>query len=356
MDEVTTFDGTVATRKDCRFIKGNFYLKNKQCFLINKKWYRINSDYIFYDNDDETWKLKGLSRNIVKGFIGYKNGSFISGIFTINKNRNVKFYYQNSVVLVLDLNVFRDCPNVKEGLNGCYYLTTDSNVPKDFYVKLRPSNRDNYYSFPFNYGSENLIPAFAKTFETDFHSDPLLTDLYTYIERDGFTFGVEFETEKGTIPEHYLWENGLIACRDGSITGFEYVTVPLSGYKGLQAIKSSCALLKKYCSCSPFESLHVHIGGYPRTVKAIAALYRLALLIEDEIYSLFPYHYRDTSKFKRKSYCGPLPRVCMSDDTASGILNGLFMTIGDGHEFTTFPKNQHPFDRSGQHKWEVSPR
>ena len=44
-----------------------------------------------------------------------------------------------------------------------------------------------------------------------------------------YTFGIEFETAGGFLPQHRLYELGLIPLRDGSITGIEFATVVLKG-------------------------------------------------------------------------------------------------------------------------------
>lgn len=353
--QINTYDGTLALRKECRFIKGQFYLKNKQCFFIQNKWYRINSNHIIYDYETQVWVLKTNVPFLDFGIIGYnkKLNTFLYGYFTPRIFKNIKVWDQNNIQKALDISIVDVLPFMKEGLTGVYYNTTAIGIPKEFTIKVKP-RRDHAYTFPFNYNSTDLIPEFQKSFLADFRGKDLATDNYKYIE--DFTFGVEFETEKGLIPEKFLRPNGLIACRDGSITGFEYVTVPLKGERGIQAIKVNCELLQKYCSCSPFESLHIHIGGYPKTVKAIASLYRLALLIQKDIYALFPYYYVDTSKFKKKSYCGPLPSLGLDKMSPNKIFEALYFNLSGGLEFSRFPITEHPMDRNNQQKWQISPR
>lgn len=353
MEQVTTYDGTTAPRRECRFIKGAFYIKNKQCFCIDGKWYRVNSSFVVFDHEKKVWVLKD-SIILINGIIAVKADSSVEfGYFSANPNTNIRFLYKGKICTVINLTILRSYPGLKEGLNGCYYSTLDSNIPREFNMKMKP-HKDGFYSFPFNYGSEELIPEFTKTFTRDFKGEPLLSDAYKYIEN--YTFGMEFETEKGAIKETFLKKNGIIACRDGSISGFEYTTIPLQGETGIQAIKVTCDLLKKYCSCSPNESLHIHIGNYPRTVKAIASLYRLGLIIQTEVYSLFPYFYTNTAEFKKKSYCGPLPTLGTTSVGANKIFADLYFWLSNGGGFTRFPTGPHPMDRSGQQKWNVSPR
>ena len=354
MEKVITFDGTNAPRKDCRFIKGNYYRKGTQCFLIDDKWFRINSGYVVYDNEHEVWILKS-SKALQHGIVKFdESKKAVFGYFTATR-KNEYFLYEKIVYSIISIKAFGAySEDIKEGVNGCYYFTKDKNLPKELTTKLKP-HKDSTYSYPFNYNSDPLIPQFLSSFLTSFKGSELLSDAWKYLE--GYTYGVEFETERGTIPEKYLEKFGLIPCRDGSITGFEYATVPLQGERGIQAIKSQCTLLNQFCSCSYNESMHVHIGGYPRTKKYIAALFRLGQLIEKEVYSIFPYYYPNTSKFKKKSYCGPLPKVGLTNTTGTSIFSELFYWLTNGLRCGTgLPTGLHPMDLHNDHKWEISPR
>jgi hypothetical protein len=350
MEEIITYDGTTALRRNCRFIKGAFYIKNKQCFFIGDKWYRIDSNKVVFDCEKQSWIMKD-STYLIHGIININDDIPEFGDFSANPRNNVKLFCKGKLHTAINTEIFRE-NRIKEGLTGIYYFENDKIIPKEFTTKLKP-RKDGCYSFPFEYSSDNLIPRFVEMHE-DFIGKSLLSDASKYI--DGFSFGVEFETEKGTIPEKFLGINGLIPLRDGSITGFEYTTIPLKGAMGIQTIKECCILLKKYCSCSPNESLHIHISGYPKTVKAISALYKTSLLLQKEIYSMFPYYYKDTAEFKKKSYCNPLYLVGTELTNAKEIFSQIYMLLSNGNEFTTFPTGSHPMDRSGQHKWEVSPR
>lgn len=357
MEKIETYDGTPALRKNCRFIKGSYYIKNQQCFYIGDMWYRINSGYIVYDHENEVWVLK-TTKKLVYGIIKLSGDNIPEfGYFEENRDKNVFLLIKtaNKIEYVWSLKVLEGHSDIKEGMNGCYYFSNIKEIPREFISKLKP-RKEGFYSFPFNYGSEELIPEFLKVFNKEFQGEELLSDAWKYL--NGYMFGVEFETERGAIPERYLRKSGLIACKDGSIAGFEYATVPLCGMTGIQAIKTVCNLLKNFCACSINESVHVHIGGYPRNIKALTALFRLGQLLEKSIYAMFPYYYADTSKFKRKSYCGPLPTVGLDCNTPKDIFSPLFFWLSNGNSkfVKNLPSGPHPMDKSGQHKWDVSPR
>ena len=356
MESVKTYNGSTDLRKNCRYIKGEYYIKNKDCFLINDKWYRVNSGHIIFDYELKQWVLKS-NTYLCTGIVSINPDCTIieRGSFSPNSDNNVVLMTgTGDLETVIDFRILDSNDQIEEGVNGVYYFKKyKKTMGSQFSTKLKP-NKDRFYSFPFNYGSDELIPVFREEFERKFVGDPLLSNAYVHLE--DYTFGVEFETERGAIPERFLKPNGLIACRDGSIAGFEYTTIPLQGASGIQAIKKSCDLLHKYCSCSPNEALHIHVGGYPKTVKNVASIFRLGLLLEKEIYSMFPYFYIDTSQFKRKSYCGPLPPIGKDLTSPTEIMSDLYQYLSNGQTFTRFPTGVHPMDRSGQHKWEVSPR
>lgn len=353
MEKVITFDGTDAFRKDCRFIKGKYYIKEKQCFYIKDKWYRIDSEYIVYDHRKDKYVLKSEAGRLISGIVSILPSNLVEFGYFSRKDSELYFSFQGELFCLLNESLLKDNPNIREGLNGHYYFHGDTRISKDFIMKIKPS-KEGFYPVRLDYSSDYLMEESINQFNSSFVGQPLISNAYKYL--GDYSFGIEFETERGAIPYRYLGSTGLIPCRDGSITGFEYATVPLSGERGIQAIKNACSVLNKYCSCSPNESLHIHIGGYPRTVKSLASLYRLCTVIQNEIYSMFPYFYVDTSKFKRKSYCGPLPVLNPDSNSAKEIFSGIYKYLSNGFDFTRFPTGSHPLDRSGQHKWDVSPR
>lgn len=88
------------------------------------------------------------------------------------------------------------------------------------------------------------------------------------------------------------------------------------------------------------------------------ALYKICTLLQKEIYKMFPYTYKDTSSFKRRNYCSPLTYI-PSKTTTPYNFDKLFYHLigGEIHglpaEVTT---ENHPHDRSGQHKWNINHR
>ena len=82
-----------------------------------------------------------------------------------------------------------------------------------------------------------------------------------------YSFGLEFETSNGIIPEEICFADGLIPLRDGSISGNEYSTVVLQGHKGFNLLYQQLETLRKYTRFDKECSLHIHFGGFPLEPK-----------------------------------------------------------------------------------------
>ena len=157
--------------------------------------------------------------------------------------------------------------------------------------------------------------------------------------------------------------------RDGSISGVEYVTIPLSGKKGLQAIVNSCNLLKQRTSYDDSCALHLHIGGIPRTMEFILALYRTLIHIQDDVYSMFPLYKKYNFGVKQNDYTKQLPSDVLLNQMdkvidKSNIVDNfdvLFKYLSQGVSFkgnhsSLDDVDGHPSDPRGNRKWQVGTR
>lgn len=355
---VTTVQDKLVKRYKCKYIGKEYHEVNVDCFKINNTWYRTKSDKIIYDHELKKWRLK-TDGTYVHGVIDIdKNNNYIFGDFTPISSKNIPIMTGNMIYTVstgIDYNIVKK-GNLSEGRNGVYYHDSHKAKTKfanilDDYVDIE-GNQNSYYSIPWMYSSAPLLRNFLQTSSKTDLSVILRNDYYKHLP---YSFGVEFETDNGAIPERYLGNLGLIPCRDGSIGGFEYVTVPLQGKRGLQFLYEHCKLLSYFCLLSRYNSLHVHLGGYPITKESIAGLYRMLTFIQEDIYNLFPVYYKDTSKFKRRNYCSKLNYI-----SGSANLETVFMKVirelGGSYDGTNIPHGNHPMDISGEHKWQVSPR
>lgn len=164
-----------------------------------------------------------------------------------------------------------------------------------------------------------------------------------------YTFGLEFETSQGFVPEDICYRDGLVPLRDGSISGLEYSTVVLEGNTGLNLLRQQVADLKEHTCFDKECALHVHMGGYPLTPKAIFVFYTIACLLEGEFQGFIPRYSFRTSAYKAsgKDYCNPLPHFSTFEALYKGIAEQEF--FGD----LTQP---HPADVNRNHKWECHSR
>lgn len=165
-----------------------------------------------------------------------------------------------------------------------------------------------------------------------------------------YTFGLEFETSMGYIPEDTCYKDGLIPLRDGSISGLEYSTIVLQGDEGLSLLfNQQIDDLKKFTDFNKECSLHVHLGGYPITPKHIFALYVLCKSLESYFESVLPPFTFHTSRYKAtgKDYCNYLPKV--------DSFNSLYTWLTD-NPFLGSLYQAHPSDIARIAKWKVTQR
>jgi hypothetical protein len=353
---VTTVQGKKTLRKYCRYIGKEYHEINVDCFKINGTWYRTKGDKIIYDYELYKWRLKS-DAPFVRGVIDIlPNNEYQYGHFTPLKGKNIDIMVGKSLYRIMtgiDISLIEK-GSLIEGRNGVFYSAEIKDSFKkelDQYVNIG-GRQASFYNISWDYSSEYNIPEFQNVFSNTKLKGKLYNNYYNYLK---YTFGIEFETDNGAIPERYLRPMGLIPCRDGSIGGFEYVTVPLYQEKGIQAVHEHCKLLSYFCVINKYNSVHLHLGGYPRTKEHVVGLYRMLTFLQDDIYKLFPSAYRNTSLFKRRSYCEPLAYVPGSQDIDNSLSN-IIARLGGRYDGTLPEGQHHPMDFTGEHKWQISPR
>lgn len=165
-----------------------------------------------------------------------------------------------------------------------------------------------------------------------------------------YTFGAEFETSAGYIPEDVCFRDGLIPLRDGSITGLEYSTVVLSGNKGFGLLEQQLKTLKEYTIFDKECSLHFHFGGFPLDTQAIYNLYKLCKKLEPEIQQLVPRLTFKSGQYKAsgKDYCKLLP------GDVRNFTDIYEKFVGKRYEGSL--TEPHPSDESRERKWNITTR
>lgn len=208
-------------------------------------------------------------------------------------------------------------------------------------------------------GQGNFPYRFAKRYEAadSFKlfkgAQKVLNDVEYPLAKDmSFTFGLEFETSMGYVPQELCFRDGLIPLRDGSISGIEYSTVVLEGNKGLNLLHQQLETLKTYTKFNKECALHIHMGGFPVSPTSIFALYCLWCLVEKELLmrEYVPRLTFNTALYKanKKDYCNPSA--------------GIFPLFEDLFEYITGKKylgslvQPHPADIEKKAKWNIKTR
>lgn len=122
-----------------------------------------------------------------------------------------------------------------------------------------------------------------------------------------FTVGVEYETAAGNIPWLDCLSNNLVPLYDGSITGHEYVTFPLS-YDELYTIKDHLKVLESYTYYDKNCSLHIHFGGFPIKYRYIDGLMKIWKKFQFKLLKYIPYWSYEVEQYKDngKAYNKPI--------------------------------------------------
>jgi hypothetical protein len=121
-----------------------------------------------------------------------------------------------------------------------------------------------------------------------------ITTSYNVTHGLKYTFGVELETNGGYVPEFIQTHLNCKTVRDGSVKGAEVVTGILAGDSGFYQLNQQCYHYSKACPIDHTCGTHVHIGNIRFNKTFSVAMYKLGLLVQDEIFDLFPYSRQKT--------------------------------------------------------------
>lgn len=226
---------------------------------------------------------------------------------------------------------------------GVYKISDTLSNIDTIYCKYASVSTYNY-EFPKNYEAAESFGIFKdkqylKSEEIDFKLSKFLK----------YTFGLEFETATGTIPQDICFRDGLIPLRDGSITGNEYSTVVLSGNKGLNLLKQQVDTLKDYTFFDKNCSLHVHIGGFKLSPEVLWNIYKNCVNLQNQLIMILPVYTFKSSEYKdtHKDYCKLL----------SGYrdFESLYKSMV-GFPFLGSLTEPHPNDLEHARKWNIDKR
>lgn len=239
----------------------------------------------------------------------------------------------------------RKNPNMKKefSLLEGRFLNFDKNSPEIAYHKNVFGNGAFPYSIDREYGAEKHIDIFEDSVEL---SNKIKNPFYKELK---YSFGIEFETAAGYVPEEECFRLGLIPLRDGSISGIEYSTIPMQGNEGLNLLKEQMETLKKYTYSNKECSVHIHLGGYPVQAKAIFILHSLWNHVQQKIMPYIPSWSYNTNYFKKneKSYCNKVHDFTDFKDLYKYYVGQSY--LGDLYQ-------PHPNDIRKEAKWNIKTR
>lgn len=350
---VLTFDGTPSLKGHCKYIKGEYYEINRQCFIMpDGKWHRVNNGLIVFNHRSGCWEFKD-NYNLAYGVVGGTKDNIQLGYFTID-NSDLRAYINNKMYCILSEDLVQSLDLTENIETGAFYQKSHAKTDKNYFGKKR------VYQYPMKleYSTDKVLGKNIKDFKTN-----ALQGRINFFEDEleGITYGFEIETWDGTVNMRHLPKLGLIPLLDGSlrhdgIVGYEYATIPLKGSTGLYTLKNAFDILQRYTEISKYCSLHLHVGGYKKSKEFVLSVYSVIKKLEPELYSLFPAYYQDTSNFKAKNYCGHLPQFNFSKNTDDAFNKFYYFMSGNNCEFTEFNTENHPLDPGANHKWDINTR
>ena len=370
--KVITIKGEELPISQCRkfnklyYKLGDINIQNSgDCYLINGKCYREETGLIVYNYSIKEYVI--LNDNLLQGVVDVADDNLIIGYFNNNTKYSKITDKNGKSHWLYNVEIFNNNKEYREHLStGNFYHISTLQAWK--FNKIEFPNKNYKYSLP--YDSKGIIGNNLKNYNENYNPE-ISQNIKNYAPLlENLSFGLEFETTKGHIPDRVLNQYGLIPLRDGSISGIEYVTVPMEGEKGLQCTADILKELNKRTSYSDKTcSLHLHLGNIPRTKEFILAFFKVGMKIQDEMFQMFPLYKKYNYHIKNKNYSAPLPTFeilsqldpiidSRNIDENFGI---LYKYLSMGQEFKSVGNSldnvlSHPADPNGNQKWNVKTR
>ena len=355
------------TRKyDSGFYKiGDNKVKDSgDCYLMeNGSYYRVETEQIVWDYSTNEYSFtKGLTFGVIDDKLN-------KGYFKKDMNSVIVEMEDGYKMYVLNKSTIEKNYAFREKLSDGNFYHISRMKAYDFIKKVPPTN-DYKTSLP--YDSKDILEQNIMNYEKHYIPSLKLNNEENISKLiQDLSFGLEFETIAGQIPKNIHNRLGLIPLRDGSIAGLEYVTIPLSGVKGICNIVESVKELKYRTEYNDTCSMHLHIGNIPRTPEFITAFFKLTLALQDEIFSMFNLYKKYNFKYKNKNYSAPfdtyniLSRLdpVITKDNLIKNFDVIFTELSEGYSLGSYGDrgdlsqvHHHPKDPSGHQKWNIHSR
>lgn len=319
---VKTVSGRTIARDKAKHIRDNYHEENYDCFKVEGKWYRLDSGLISYNIDTRSFFLnKALDSHnfrtkVVIGF-DYANNPII-GYTKLRKDFFIPVYSSKEVCYALNNDIAAKLGTFDP--SSASFLQRSglpSSYGGDRYNILNPKN------FPYSlrdYKMRELpIEKYLKSDQLDyvaFHAllakayhdknqEPIESKLGQQFNSilGNISFGVESESNNlGITDLQAVSRSGLVCLRDGSVDGFELVTLPHIGYEGILSTLAQFSVADKLFTYDHKCSVHIHVAGYELTDQQLLALYCLCYRIQDEIFEFVHPYKRNIEYLKQLSH------------------------------------------------------
>lgn len=340
------------------------YLKNKKTITSSELLKKIHSDYV-----NQLAEINNSLEDLNNKLVEVNNITFISGYF-----ENFKLAEEAGAI---------SSNLLKTPINSDYVLKDNisPNVILDLHKSKDPVSKK---LIMLDYHGNDDNAAFRQIKQAYKHNpvkpDKHMIQLAKLLK--GLSFGFEIETNKGVLRHDSLLKYyGLVPLKDGSIKGYEYVTVPLglkdnkpdvfTLAKDLKVFYEGVQELSKVATVDNNCSFHVHIGGMRKDKEFMLAFYKLCILLQNEIFLTQPLFKQDGVKYLglKKNYCKKLPKLNLNynfkvkdkeyfKDSVHQAYNELFKFLSNGEplskEYNRL-KKVHPkgkkWDRTERYNW-----
>lgn len=303
MLRIITKSGRVLLKSACTLINNEWYEVGNRNKFESGEVYQIGAKFNFanelYWNANKK-RYYRLTENIAYGYSKTFNNlcHFKKTKYTVKIDRHKELFLED----------YRDFPTMN--YNGRYNIFMEGE-PSAYVVNYADYNTrlygaDDNIMFDKAWSGYQTKPKVAVAGE-NVPKVNIVPELFDY------SFGVEFETSSGSLHSTMLEDSFLVPVRDGSIDGYEYISVPMQNE--LDTLKTQCHYLSRQCNVDKKTSTHIHLGNLPRTKEFALSFYILMYRFQNEINAMFPPLKKllrsldDHGNKEAKDYCKFLPEL-----------------------------------------------
>lgn len=233
---------------------------------------------------------------------------------------------------------------------GVYILKPSEPIAYMYHSTVKETHCYPYTKIERNYGAFKTIDIVTSACKKATAKQKELNKATTLSKEIDYTFGLEYETSLGAIPEEECFAKGLIPLRDGSISGNEYASIVLDGPKGINLVEKHIQLLNEYTAFNKECALHIHFGGFPLNPTMILNLNNLCNVMANKLTPYLHTAAYETDRYKKngKSYCHINP-YCRN-------FRDLYGWLSEGVPYFGDLSQPHPADPQKTSKWNIHNR